>query len=225
MQTKTPQNWAEWEQRFARFLDEETGLDPAHDRGHILRVVANARRIALAEGARLEVVLPAAWLHDCVIVPKNSSQRAMASLLAAERAGAYLSENGFPENDIPAIGHAIAAHSFSAQIEPETVEAKVVQDADRLDAIGAIGIARCFSVGGALGTQLYDLAEPFPAGRQPDDKSFVVDHFYVKLLKLAAMMRTNTGRQEAERRTAFMRQFLAQLGEEIDGSDLVTPPD
>lgn len=217
MQTRTPQNWAEWEQRFARFLDAETGLDPAHDRGHVLRVVANAKGIAKAEGARLEVVVPAAWLHDCVIVAKNSSQRAAASRLAAERAASFLAEIGFPENDIPAIQHAIAAHSFSAQIAPETVEAQVVQDADRLDAIGAIGIARCFTVGGALGTQLYDLDEPFPAVRQADDRSFVIDHFYVKLLKLADLMGTDAGRQEAERRTAFMRRFLEQLGEEIEG--------
>jgi uncharacterized protein len=219
MQAGTPQNWAEWEHRFARFLDQETGLDPAHDRGHVLRVVANAKRIAMAEGARLEVVIPAAWLHDCVIVPKNSGQRAMASQLAAERAGSFLAANGFPETDIQAIKHAIAAHSFSAQIAPETVEARVVQDADRLDAIGAVGIARCFSVGGALGTQLYDLDEPFPEGRQADDRSFVVDHFYVKLLKLADLMCTAAGRQEAGRRTAFMRQFLDQLGEEIDNSE------
>lgn len=215
MQAGQQLDWDKWEVRFAQFLDQETGQDPAHDRGHVLRVVANAREIATNEGARLDVVIPAAWLHDCVIVPKNSERRQTASLLAAKRAADFLLASGFPAEIIPAIEHAVAAHSFSANIVPETLEAMVVQDADRLDAIGAIGIARCFTVGGALDTQLYDLDEPFPRIRKADDKEYVIDHFYVKLLKLTEQMCTNTGRQKAQQRTKFMRYFLAQLGDEI----------
>lgn len=215
------QDWGEWEEQFAQFLDEETGQDPAHDRGHVLRVVANAKAIAAKEGARLDIVIPAAWLHDCVILPKNSEQRQTASIMAARRAAAFLQESKFPQEYISAIEHAIAAHSFSANIEAETLEAKVVQDADRLDAIGALGIARCFAVGGALGTQFYDLDEPFPEARQADDSAYVIDHFYVKLFKLIDQMGTSTGRQEAERRTTYMRQFLSQLGSELSfGNDL-----
>jgi uncharacterized protein len=217
MSAEERRDWADWEERFARFLDQQAGQDPAHDRGHILRVVANAKRIAAEEGARLDVVIPAAWLHDCFSAPKNSTLRRKASLLAAERAAAFLAESGYPGDVIPAIEHAIAAHSFSAQITPRSLEAEVAQDADRLDAIGAIGIARCFAVGGSLGTQLYDFDEPFPGNRQADDRSFVVDHFFVKLLELAGQMKTRAGRAEAERRSAFMRQFLAQLGGEISG--------
>jgi uncharacterized protein len=125
-------------------------------------------------------------------------------------------ESGYPAQEIPAIKHAIAAHSFSAGIIPQTLEAKVVQDADRLDAIGAIGIARCFVIGGALDTQLYDLQEPFPVDREADDRAYVIDHFYVKLLKLAELMHTRSGRHEADQRTAFMRHYLAQLGGELD---------
>lgn len=216
MQARKQLDWDKWEEKFAQFLNQETGQDPAHDRGHVLRVVANAKGIAAKEGARLEVVVPAAWLHDCVIVPKNSEQRQMASRLAAERASGFLLASGYPAAEIPAIEHAIAAHSFSAAIVPETLEAEVVQDADRLDAIGAIGIARCFAVGGALDTQLYDLREPFPGNREADDRAYVIDHFFVKLLKLAEQMRTRSGRQEADRRTDFMRQFLTQLRREID---------
>ena len=219
MQAGQQQDWEKWEERFAQFLDEETGHDPAHDRGHVIRVVANAKEIAARESADLAVVVPAAWLHDCVIIPKNSEQRQMASTLAARRAAGFLQECGYPAVKIPAIEHAIAAHSFSANIQAETLEAKVVQDADRLDAIGAIGIARCFVVGGALDTPLYDLHEPFPRAREADDKEYAIDHFYVKLLKLADQMGTHSGRQEAARRTTFMRQFLAQLGEEIDFAD------
>ena len=116
---------------------------------------------------------------------------------------------------LPAIRHAIEAHSFSAGIAPETLEAKVVQDADRLDALGAIGLARCIAVGAALGRPVYEPNDPFCRERVPDDRGASVDHFYTKLLKLAGTMQTAAGRREAERRTAFLRAFLAQLESEI----------
>lgn len=219
MEAEKQLDWSEWEERFAQFLEKETGHDPAHDRGHVLRVVANAKKIAAIEGARLDIVIPAAWLHDCVILPKNSELRQTASVLAARRAAAFLKASGFHAENIPAIEHAIAAHSFSANIEAETLEAKVVQDADRLDAIGAIGIARCFAVGGALQTQFYHLDEPFPIERQANDRAYVIDHFYVKLFTLVYQMGTETGRQEAEQRTTYMQQFLSQLGSEIGFAD------
>ena len=205
----------EWEQRFAAFLDASAPGDAAHDREHIRRVVANARRIAAAENADLSVVLPAAWLHDCVGVPKDSPLRAQASTLAAEAASAWLRERGYPEQIIPAIEHAIAAHSFSAGIAPRTLEAQVVQDADRLDSLGAIGVARCLMLGGAMAKPLYHADDPFCASRPPDDTRFVIDHFFRKLLTLADTMQTPTAREEAQARTAFMRQFLDQLGQEI----------
>lgn len=208
-------NWLTWEAHFITFLNQPLSAnDPAHDLAHIRRVVANARMLAAAEGARLEIVLPAAWLHDCVIIPKDSPQRQYASTRAAQVAGDFLREQGFPA-DIPAIQHAIAAHSFSAGIAPRTLEAMVVQDADRLDALGAIGIARCLQLGGALGRPLYNADDPFAVTRPLDDTANTLDHFFVKLLTLAERMQTATGRAEAHRRTAFMREFLQQLGKEI----------
>ncbi len=205
-----------WERRFAAFLDEAMrDADAAHDRAHVRRVVATARDLAREEGAERAVVVPAAWLHDCVVVPKDAAARAQASTLAAERAARFLAEAGYPAPWIPAIRHAIEAHSYSAGIPPETPEARVVQDADRLDALGAIGIARCFAVGGALGRALYDPEDPFCADRPPDDGTYVVDHFYAKLLKLPATMQSEAGRAEAERRVRFMRQYLRALGREI----------
>lgn len=215
MQAERIEQWASWEQRFARFLEQQRDSDAAHDDAHIQRVVANARFLAAEENAQLEVIIPAAWLHDCVTVPKNDRDRSQASRLAAERAGQFLQESAYPAEYVPAIVHAITAHSFTARVEPETLEARVVQDADRLDAIGAIGIARCFVVGGALGTRLYDPFEPFPQSRPADDSANVIDHFYVKLLTLARTMKTNAGREEALRRTAFMVQYLDQLRQEI----------
>lgn len=211
-------DWSPWERRFADFLDAAMHeADAAHDRAHIRRVVATARALAREEGAEQAVVVPAAWLHDCVVVSKDAEDRAQASTRAAERAAQFLQEAGYPPQWIPGIRHAIAAHSYSAGIPPETPEACVVQDADRLDALGAIGIARCFAVGGALGHALYDPADPFCADRTPDDGTYVVDHFYAKLFELPATMQTDAGRAEAERRVRFMKEYLRTLGEEITG--------
>lgn len=195
------------------------GGDAAHDLEHVRRVVRNAQELAAAEGANLEIVLPAAWLHDCVTVPKDSPQRAQASRLAAAQAGRWLRAWGWPEDLLPEIAHAIEAHSFSAGIPPRTVEAKVVQDADRLDALGAVGLARCLLLGGALGRPLYVAGDPFCERRPADDSAACVDHFYTKLLKLGDTMQTAGGKAEAGRRTEFLRQFLAELKREITRND------
>ncbi|HEV2804094.1 MAG TPA: HD domain-containing protein [Chthoniobacterales bacterium] len=206
----------EWEARFAAFLAGESNAnDSAHDQGHVRRVVASAKKLAAAEGADLAVVLPAAWLHDCVVIAKNSPQRASASRLAADRAGEFLRAAGYPAQHVPAIEHAIEAHSFSAGVAPRTIEAKVVQDADRLEALGAVGIARTLITGGANGTPFYDFSEPFPVTRVADDRTNIIDHFFTKLLKLADTMQTASGRAVAAQRAEFLKQFLTQLGTEI----------
>ena len=192
------------------------GGDAAHDLEHVRRVVANAQGLAAAEGARAEVVQPAAWLHDCVTVAKDSPQRGEASRLAAAQAGAWLREWGWNAALLPEITHAIEAHSFSAGITPRTIEAKVVQDADRLDALGAVGLARCLLLGGAMGRPLYAADDPWCEQRAPDDRVACVDHFYTKLLQLETTMQTPSGRREAQRRTVFLRQFLAELKKEIE---------
>lgn len=220
----------DWESRFEQFAlrsmseGADVAPDPAHDMAHIRRVVANARRLAETEGADMAVVLPAAWLHDCVVLPKDSARRAEASRLAAERAGAFLRETGYPAALVPAVEHAIAAHSFSAGIPPQTLEAKVVQDADRLDALGAIGIARTLLLGGVMGKPLYNPTEPLPQTRAPDDRENVIDHFYVKLLKLAERMHTAAGRREGERRTRLMRVYLSELEREVTGGHMAADP-
>ena len=107
--------------------------------------------------------------------------------------------------------HAIEAHSFSANIETKSIEAKIVQDADRLDAIGAIGIARCFAVSGALGRPLLHPQDPLCEERNPDDAQYAVDHFYVKLFKLPDTMKTKSARIIATKRIDFMREYLKTL--------------
>lgn len=182
---------------------------------HLARVVTTAERLAAEEGALLDVVMPAAWLHDCVHVAVTSPDRPRASVMAGDAAVALLTRIGYPAALHDAIHHAIAAHSFSAKIPPVTVEAKVVQDADRLDAIGAIGVARCLMLGGQLGRALYGEHDPFCEQRAPSDAVSSIDHFYTKLLTLAGTMQTASGRREAERRTAFMHAYLQQLRSEI----------
>ena len=206
-----------WAARCEAFVQAETTADAAHDFAHVRRVVAWARRLAEAEGADLAVVLPAAWLHDCVAVAKDHTDRKRASRLAAERAAEWLAAEGFPDALLAPMAHAIEAHSFSAGIPPDTIEARVVQDADRLDALGAIGIARCYATAGALGAALVHPADPVPAeppARPLDDRRYATDHFFAKLLRLPATMRTASGRAEAERRAEVMRQFLAALAAE-----------
>ena len=163
----------------------------------------------------MEIVLPAAWLHDCATISKDSPLRSTASALAARTADDFLRDSGYPARLIPDVRHAIEAHSFSAEITPQTLEAMVVQDADRLDALGAVGIARCLMLGGAMGRPLYDPDEPFRDARIPDDVANVLDHFYVKLLRISSTMTTAAGQAEARRRTEFMREYLRQLGWEI----------
>lgn len=197
------------------YLAQVMSGDPAHDLSHVSRVVASALRLTEAEGGELAVTIPAAWLHDCVTVAKDSPLRKQASRLAAKEALRFLQSIEYPAEWLPRIAHAIEAHSFSANIPAQTIEAKIVQDADRLEAVGAIGIARCFLTGGSMGTPLYDPSDPFANDRELDDKQFTLDHFYMKLFKLVDTMQTDAGRAEAVRRTQYMQEFLQRLADEI----------
>lgn len=191
------------------------GDDGSHDASHLARVWANARTIAAEAGGDDEVLAAAVLLHDCVAVEKSSPLRPQASRLAAERARDVLSGLGWPAPRIDAVAHAIAAHSFSAGIAPQTVEARILQDADRLEAIGAIGIARCFYTAGRMGSALYDPADPAAARRALDDRVFAIDHFRTKLLTLEGGFQTAAGARLARQRTQLVADFLAAFEDEI----------
>lgn len=130
------------------------GNDGSHDLAHLQRVWRNVQRIQAKEGGDLDVLLAATVLHDCVAVEKNSPLRAQASTLSAERAAAILADMGWPLPRIEQVAHAVMTHSYSAGLPPQSLEAKILQDSDRLDAIGAVGIARCFYVAGRTGSAL-----------------------------------------------------------------------
>lgn len=191
--------------------------DGAHDLGHLRRVWANCRRIADADapGADRAVLMAAAYLHDLVNLPKDHPDRARASTLSAEAAAGVLRALAFPADRIAATADAIAAHSFSAGITPETVEARILQDADRLEALGAIGIARLFCVAGATGAALFDAADPMARDRPLDDRRFALDHLEVKLFPVAAGMLTAEGRRIAAERAEWMARFRSQLLAEL----------
>lgn len=197
------------------YLGDVMASDPAHDITHVERVVQNTLLLTEAENGNAAVSVPAAWLHDCVSVPKNSPLRKQSSQLAAREAVRFLETISYPSALLPQIYHAIEAHSFSANIATQTLEARIVQDADRLEAVGAIGIARCFLTGGSMGTPLYEPSDPFAQTRDLDDRRYTLDHFYCKLLGLADTMQTDAGRAEAIKRTVYMKSFLQQLAAEI----------
>ncbi|MDN2666585.1 HD domain-containing protein [Vibrio sp. 14N.309.X.WAT.E.F5] len=204
-----------FEDQLLDFAQQEMTQDAAHDISHIKRVVKTAKALCVQEQAKLEVVLPAAYLHDCFTFPKNHPDRAQSSQMAADKAISFLKSIGYPASYLDEIHHAIVTHSYSANITPETIEAQIVQDADRLDSLGAIGIARCLYVGQSFNAELYNHEDPFAEHRDLDDKHYSVDHFYVKLFKLAEIMNTESAKLEANKRTDYMRGFLEQLGAEV----------
>jgi uncharacterized protein len=150
-----------------------------------------------------------------VAVAKDSPVRAQGSRLAAETATEFLATIGYPSELLDDVYHAIEAHSYSAGITVRTLEARVVQDADRLDSLGAIGIARCLLVGGRLDRPLLAPEDPFCEERSPDDRRYTLDHFYAKLLTLPETMQTEAGRRVAQRRADLMRRYLDDLRDEV----------
>ncbi len=211
-------------QRFAPHIELATALlphvhdltsDASHDLSHLMRVWTNVQRITAREGGDLQVLTAATLLHDCVDVPKDSGQRAMASRLAADKATTLLRDLNWPEAQIDAAAHAITAHSFSANVAPQTLEAKILQDADRLDAIGHIGVARCLYVSGRLNRAIYDPDDPIGADRPLDELQFAMDHFQTKLLKLTAGFQTITGQALAAERHQTVQSFFDGLMAEV----------
>jgi len=213
---------ADWERRFIDWLESNGDhSDGSHDLGHFQRVWKAARYINREEGAPADelVLLAGAYFHDLVSLPKNHPQRKASSLMSAERTAALLESDfpDFPREKIEGVRHAIHAHSFSAGVKPLTVEARILQDADRMEAMGAIGLARVFYTAGQLSQRLFDGRDPMAKGRVLDDQRFALDHFEVKLLKLPGMMNTAAGRRLGEKNADYLREFLMKIESEIEG--------
>jgi uncharacterized protein len=192
------------------------GRDPAHDFYHIMRVHKNAKMIGQREGSNMGILLPAVLLHDLVVYPKGSAKSSKSSDESADLAENILQRYGYPQDKINQICYCIRGHSYSKRLIPATLEGRILQDADRLDALGAIGIARTFSVGGSENRAFYNTDDPFCiSDRDLDDIKWTLDHFQTKLLKLEDFMHTKTAKKIAQERTRFMMLFIRQLQKEI----------
>ena len=206
---------------FARTFYDDS--DPVHDFDHVLRVLALARRIGQAEGADMAVVETAVLLHDIERAGEDQQahvhnvETADHALLAADHARTILSRLDPPATPefCDAVAHAIAAHRFRNAVEPQTLEAKVVFDADKLDAIGAIGVARAYAYGGMTRQKLWaDVPPDYPGGGAQHTPHH---EFVYKLSRIKARMQTATGRAIAAERHTAMSAFFARLASEVNG--------
>ncbi|WLT31995.1 HD domain-containing protein [Geothrix sp. PMB-07] len=202
---------------------EPFARDAAHDLGHILRTARLAERMAEEEGADVETCVAAALLHDLVYRPKNHPESPLTAQMAAELVPQWCRETGGLEHRAEAVASTVESHSWSGGGTPATLEASVVQDADRLEALGAIGVARVFATGASFGAGLWHPLDPWAENRELDDKAWSLDHFEKKLLKLAAGMKTAAGQRRAIQRERTMLAYLEALRAEL-GHDLPAPP-
>lgn len=205
--------YEELARQFRHFYPTEG--DGAHDCSHLERVWRNTKTIHAEEGGDLEILAAAVLLHDCVQVPKNSPLRESASRLAAAEARTALEALQWDESRIQIVVEAIESHSFSAGITPSTLEGEILQDADRLDAIGFTGIARCFYTAGRMGSSLYHSSDPVGKDRSLNDEKFALDHFLLKLLTLADGFKSPTGRRLAQERHRTLQGFFDGMLEEV----------
>ena len=185
--------------------------DSAHDFDHVMRVYKNAKKICKKEKVNPKLVLTAVLLHDIVSYPKSDKRSILSSIQSSELSIKILKNYDFSKEEIKIVSEAIRDHSFSQNKIPETLEGKILQDADRLDAIGAIGIARVFAVAGSERRPFYNKDDPFCKNRIPDDGKWTLDHFYKKLLRLETFMNTDSGRFEAKKRIQFLKNFVLEL--------------
>mgnify|MGYP002642074590 FL=1 len=195
-----------------RIIDDK---DPSHDLAHALRVLRNAEYIADFEGGDLGVIIPAALFHDVIVYPKHSSKSKYSARDSAILAREILESLGYCKDKISLVEEAILEHSYGKGIKPERLESQIVQDADRLEAVGAIAIMRTFCSTGQMQRKLYHFSDPFCVDRKPDAKAQALDLFYDRLLKVGQTMNTETARNLAGVRTKFLYQFLEQLESEL----------
>jgi uncharacterized protein len=191
------------------------GRNPAHDALHVARVARLASHLARAEGADETVCVLAALLHELVNLPKHHPDSARSGDLCAVEVERSLAAEGVEAHLVARVVACVRDHAFSKGALPEALEARVLQDADRLDALGAVGVARCMATCAETGTPFYRADDPLCVSRTPDDKRWGLDHFYRKLLKLPAGMHTATARAMAAERAAFCELFLTQFAREL----------
>lgn len=207
------------QRRFEAWLTKNhTSDDAAHDMSHFRRVWMTAQKLMAGQPVNPLVVLTACYFHDIVSLPKNHPERGQSSQLAARKTRDILQRDfpDFPAQHYAAVEHAIEAHSLAPGLRRKA-RRQNRSDADRLEALGAIGLARVFAVSGALGAALFNPEDPFAEARTLDDKAYALDHFQTKLLRLPDTMQTAAGREFARHNADFLIDFMAKLSAELQG--------
>lgn len=195
-----------------------SNTDVSHDFEHSLRVLLNAEKIAKEEGGDIDIIVPAALFHDLIVYPKNHPDKHKSQEESARATEKILKTlDGFPQDKTKKVKICILQCSFSKGIVPELLESKILQDADGLEATGAISIMRTYSSTGQMKRPFYNSKDPFCKNRKPSAHKFALDLFYERLLKVAKRMHTKTGKKIAKRRTNFLIDFLKELELELMG--------
>lgn len=189
--------------------------DVSHNMQHTMRVLANAELIGRKESADLDIIIPAALFHDAIVSPKGSAKAKLDGSKCSRIARLELDKAGYPKEKIDQVCYAISLCSYSKGIRPTTLEAKILQDSDRLEATGAISIMRTFASAGSENRLLYDEHDAFAESRKPDDLKYGLDLFYTRLLVVRGKMYTKTARELADGRTRFLREFIKELKREM----------
>lgn len=206
-----------WERLVKHASARAQNTEPAHDFFHVERVMTNAVTIARAEQADEAIVAVAALLHELFTLPKSHPDSSKAGDFCAEHARELLVAEGAPASLVEPACAAIRDHAFSKGVVPDALESRVLQDADRLDALGAIGLARMWATCADMKRPFYSPDDPFCTSRAPDDKSWGLDHVYKKLLVVPERLHLATSRAIAKERVVFIQAFLAQLRSELGG--------
>ncbi len=201
--------------------ERQTKIDPSHDFGHAFRVFQLAKKIGNAEKANLDIFIPAALFHDIIVYPKNDPRSKNETDESAKLVAQLLKEmKGYPKKQIEHVVICIQQCSFSKGIVPDLLEAKILQDADRLEATGAISIMRTFSSGGQMNRPFFDPDDPFCQKREASNQ-FCLDLFYKRLLVVEKRMHTSLARRITKRRTLFLKTFLRELKQELKESNVI----
>ncbi|MCL4551876.1 MAG: HD domain-containing protein [Bacteroidetes bacterium] len=201
--------------------EKQTRNDPSHDFQHIFRVFNLALEIGKEEKADLDVLIPAALFHDVIVYRKDHPKSKNETNESAEVAENILKNlKGYPQSKIEKVMICIKECSFSKGVTPDLLESKILQDADRLEATGAISIMRTFSSGGQMNRGFYDPADPFCEKGTVASRSNL-DLFYDRLLVVGERMHTKFAKRIAKRRTAFLNKFLNELKTELKESKVI----
>lgn len=202
-----------------RIAEREVVNDPSHDVNHALRVLALSEKIAKRESCDLDIIIPAAVFHDIINYPKNHHKRLYSSDESARQTKKILKQlNSYPKHKIDKVCETIRLCSFTKGLTPDFLEAKILQDADSLEAMGAISIMRTFSSAGIMNKTFYDATDPFCKRRKPNDSKYALDLFFTRLLVVQRRLHTETAKKMAERRVKFLKTFLRELRFELSES-------